>query len=502
MESALQDYLWEVSPSRNETCYVDNGNDISRPCGQGRIPVYSAAVTSVDQAQKAVRFANRRNLSLVIRNTGHSVGGQSSGPDSFQIFTQAFKDITFTDDFVPDGGSLSEGQAVTVGAGVLVGELCDAAAMRRQVVVTGQYLSVGVAGGLVQGGGLSPALSPLKGLIADLALQFEVVTADGRYVVANQYKNTDLFWALRGGGGGTFGLVMSTTMRTFLDIPSVVSQISFNTSDLDERYWSAVREVAHTTRELTTNNYTDSSAVWFISRAANGTPSMALTAYFMNKTEVVVADNLFAELLVTLRAKRLAVQYNSTPYPWLSSFLAMQVASSGSPRRTDAYETNVIVPEELYHSPDRLDRFLDRVRQLPFNPLNRIDVDFLGGQVSANGELVDTALHPAWRSASIQLRHIMYVGQGIQEQQAALNRLRNVIWPLLRSIKPSPRASYLNLADPTLEDWQGWFWGDKYPRLLKIKKKWDPDDLFIVRQGVGSEMWDEEGLCRRSVRKS
>ena len=74
------------------------------------------------------------------------------------------------------------------------------------LVVGGNALTVGAAGGYLQGGGHS-AMSPLYGLAVDNTLEMDVVIADGTLLTVNSCTNEDLFWALRGGGGGTFGIV-------------------------------------------------------------------------------------------------------------------------------------------------------------------------------------------------------------------------------------------------------------------------------------------------------
>lgn len=183
---ALENTAWEASIPRNEICSVGEGSDPSEPCGQGRIPLYSARVQSTEDIQAAVRFANDKNLRLAIKNTGHDAGGRSSAVDSFQILTQGLKEITFTDDFVPWtalANAPSEGPAVTFGAGVLGMDLYAAAAERGYNVVAGECSTIGVAGGYIQGGGVSTVLAPLRGLSADLVLQVEIVTADVGCVV-------------------------------------------------------------------------------------------------------------------------------------------------------------------------------------------------------------------------------------------------------------------------------------------------------------------------------
>ena len=178
---ALENTAWEVSIPSNETCYVGEGSDPSQPCSQGRIPLYSAMVQSKEDIQAAVRFAKDRNLRLTVKNTGHDAGGRSSAVNSFQVLTQGLKDITFTDNFVPETATAKaqpEGPAVTFGAGVLGMDLYAAAAAHGYNVVAGECSTIGVAGGFIQGGGVSTVLAPLRGLSADLVLEFEMVTAD------------------------------------------------------------------------------------------------------------------------------------------------------------------------------------------------------------------------------------------------------------------------------------------------------------------------------------
>ena len=102
--------------------------------------------------------------------------------------------------------------------------------------------SVGFAGGYIAGGGHTP-LSGLYGMAADQVMALEVVTADGRFVTASPEENTDLFWALRGGGGSTFGIVTSVIIRVHPALPVVTSELSFETSATvtTEAFWEAFR---------------------------------------------------------------------------------------------------------------------------------------------------------------------------------------------------------------------------------------------------------------------
>jgi hypothetical protein len=142
--------------------------------------------------------------------------------------------------------------AFTFAAGVQWFEAYDAAKQHNRVVVGGLSLrgSVGAAGGWVSGGGHS-ALAPNYGLGTpnspdptelysrgsfagvDNVLEITIVTADGNHVVANTYQNADLFWALRGGGGGTWGVMTSVTYRSHPSTPFSSAFLLVNSTNVN-----------------------------------------------------------------------------------------------------------------------------------------------------------------------------------------------------------------------------------------------------------------------------
>lgn len=173
---AVQHQNWGSWPLMDESCYPDSPRE--EPCGQGKISLYSVLAESVQDIQKTVSFAYERGLRLVIKNTGHDYLGRSSAPDSLQLATHKLDDIQFTDNFVPEncGEKDGYGPAVTIGAGVQLKELYEATAAEGVTVVAGFAHTVGAAGGYIQGGGHSP-MGTWKGMAADNALEFKVVTA-------------------------------------------------------------------------------------------------------------------------------------------------------------------------------------------------------------------------------------------------------------------------------------------------------------------------------------
>lgn len=135
-----------------------------------------------------------------LRNTGHDFLGRSVGFGSLSIWTHWLKDFEFLPEY---GIGEYNGMAARVGSGLESWELF--AHMDRHnmtLIVAGRY-TVGPYGGWMAGGGHS-VLGSKYGLGADQPLSINVVTADARFVTADPNQNTDLFYALRGGGGSMF----------------------------------------------------------------------------------------------------------------------------------------------------------------------------------------------------------------------------------------------------------------------------------------------------------
>ena len=104
----------------------------------------------------------------------------------------------------------------------------------------GECPTVGLAGGYTQGGGHS-ALASKYGLAADQTLEWEVVTGTGEFITASPTQNQDLYWALGGGGGGTYGIVYSLTAKAHQDIPTSGANLTFSSVGLSrDTYWEAV----------------------------------------------------------------------------------------------------------------------------------------------------------------------------------------------------------------------------------------------------------------------
>ena len=217
---------------------------------RSRPSAYAVAAENAQDVAAAVRFAREHNLRLVVRGGGHSYQGTSCAPDSLMIWTRPMSDVALHDAFVPQGcaGRLAPRPAVTVGAGALWGHVYDAVTTRAgRYVQGGGCTTVGVAG-LVQSGGFGTH-SKRYGMAAGSLLEAEVVTADGAIRVVNPCHDADLFWALKGGGGGSFGVVTRLTLATH-DLPEAFGGTwGLLRAHSDEAYLRVVTEVLRVYRD-------------------------------------------------------------------------------------------------------------------------------------------------------------------------------------------------------------------------------------------------------------
>ncbi|KAH8591211.1 hypothetical protein B0O99DRAFT_719569 [Bisporella sp. PMI_857] len=208
-----------------------NGTDgIGRP-----IPNYRIRAQSVEDVQAAVRFASANNIRLTVITTGHDQIGRSDAASGLIIDLSLLDKVQVLDSFYPTTEGVPspnftylepnvitpiEGvtAAVTFGPAVVGLALNYAVSPSGLFTVSGGAAGVAVSGGWGQNGGYGP-LTAQYGLGVDQWLEAKIVTPDGQLLIANNVSNTDLFWAIRGGGGGTFGVVIQSTWKAHRAVP-------------------------------------------------------------------------------------------------------------------------------------------------------------------------------------------------------------------------------------------------------------------------------------------
>jgi hypothetical protein len=462
----------------NQSC--DPFQPEARPCLLGNYVRYAVDASSSADIQAAVSFAKSKNIRFVIRNTGHDYLGRSTGAGALAVWTHHLKSIDFSEHESED----YTGKAVTVGAGVQGFEIMAAAHEEGLVVIGGECPTVGLAGGYTQGGGHS-ALSTSFGLSADNTLLWEVVLADGTFVTASRTENADLFWALSGGGGSTYGVVVSMTVKAFPDAVFGGATLSFfSTDNPTEQFFAAI----HTFHEVLPAMVDAGTMVVYYFTTSFFTIS-PINAY--NKTQAEVED-IMAPFVAALDS--IGIVY-TVAYTEFDSYYDHYNQYFG-PLPLGNIQVGIAQYGARLIPRDVVANISDTMQSIVEQGVTWIGV---GTNVGPFGSTLTNSVHPAWREAIVHVTLTLpwNFTAPWDDMVALQNKMTDTIMPEIEAATPGS-GSYVNEADFRQPNFQDVFWGSNYPQLLAIKKKYDPANFFYATVGVGSEAWivEEDGrMC-------
>jgi FAD/FMN-containing dehydrogenase len=483
-------------------------------------PQYVVAAESSDDVAAVVDFAHANGLQIAIKGTGHDYLGRSRARGELLIWTHRLRRVTAHESFstagAPTGPDLRQPEgvpALTVAAGARWLEAYRALEGTRQVVSGGGCNTVGAAGGFTLGGGFS-SFSRLLGTAAGNVLEMEVVTADGSVLVVNDHQHPDLFWALRGGGGGTFGVVTKVTYATHV-APDALGGVSANIrASSDRTYRALVEAVVDRLPELATEH-------WGEQVRFGPDNSVEVTLTYVGLTDER-ARGVWQPLFdwVEFRPRDYATDafVASGPFDgywdaahWLDVFPDMiRVDERPGPSHAgdfwwtshendvsqfvNSYQSRWLPLEVVRDRPGETTEALYQAsRYHPFGI--HLNKGLAGAAANAVTRDRQTSVNPAVFSAlglviCVSLQHFRYPGVPghAPDPGAAAVGAESVTQAMaaIRSLSPHS-GSYVNESDFFEEDWGRSYWGDHYPRLLEIKRRYDPDNAFSVHHGVGTE---------------
>jgi FAD/FMN-containing dehydrogenase len=486
--------------------------------------VYAVAAETAQDVVAAVNFARENNVRLVVRGGGHSYLGTSNAPDSLLVWTRRMNAIIRHDAFTPLGCDPS-GPAVSVGAGAIwMHTYNEVTTKGGRYVQGGGCGTVGVAG-LVLGGGFG-SYSKNYGTAAASLLEAEVVTADGIVRIANACANPDLFWALKGGGGGSFGVVTRVTLRTH-DLPerfgivftsiqasSVTAFrrllgrfVGFYADSLHNRHWSEIVKVRPANRldislEFQGLDERRAAEIWrpFLDFLA-GSPD----EFTIRQPPVIrdtAARNRWDPAFFRANAPNAILTDDRPGAPADNIFWAGNQPESG--HFLHGFES-IWLPDSLLRHNEQ-----ERLADALFAASRHwsLELHFQKGLAGAPEDVIaatrNTATNPDVLDAFV-LAIIAgesppaYPGlRGHEPDLAAARRDASRIGAAMAELKRvAPDAgSYVAESNFFEPNWQTSYWGTNYPKLLAIKQKYDPDGLFFARHGVGSEAWSDDGFTR------
>ena len=488
--------------------------------------VYAIAARNTEDVVAAVNFARENRLRLVVKGGGHSYQGTSNSADSLLIWTRAMNDITLHDAFVGAGcaGQQAPQPAVTVGAGAIWMHVYDAVTTKAgRYVQGGGCATVGVAG-LIQSGGFG-TFSKNYGMAAAGLLEAEIVTADGVVRIANACTNPELFWGIKGGGGGSLGVVTRLTLKTrelpdffggaFATIRAgtdaafrrlIGKFVSFYSDSLFNPHWGeqarfTPRNVLRIDMVFQGLSQQQAAEVWrpFFDWLAASPQDFKIAA---EPSIVALPARRFWDPEYLQKLPGVVVADDRPGAPAGNVFWAGDQGQAG--QFLHGYQS-VWLPSALLGTAEQ-ERLGDALyassRHWPMAlHFNKGLAGAPPGDVAAAR---DTATNPAVADA---FALAIIAGEGppafssipghepdlktAREEARAIDRAMQALLAL-----SGAAGSYVSESNYFDSHWQQSFWGSNYPRLRAVKKAYDPDGLFFVHHGVGSEDWSPDGFVR------
>ncbi|EFQ27999.1 FAD binding domain-containing protein [Colletotrichum graminicola] len=451
-------------------------------CKVGGLPSYVVEATQVAHIQLAVNFARNLNLRLVVKNTGHDFGAKSTGAGSLSIWTHKLNNIQYLESYQQDSYS---GPALKLGSGVRAFEVYEAANKYGVTAVGGEGQTVGIIGGYVLGGGHSP-MSGLWGMAADSVLSFEVVTADGRFLTASESQNPDLFWALRGGGGSTYGVVTSAVVKVFPKINITTMTFAFSTGAnvTNDQFWAALRAYFDGFIEYAVDN-----ANYEYFRIQNLGTSLAFDMgpwWAPNMTEAQLREltaPLFAKWAeIGVKVEPVYTEYDNFHDAWLTSF-PLEPWGSNAIRQGSR-----LFPKANWEDETKLNATFEAIKSVVEDGGLIIAFNIMAAPKTG---FPDNAVNPAWREAVMHCIAAVLWDPTAEEsvRKAASDKLTFDWVQSWRDVSPGAGA-YMSESDYIEPNFTQAFWGTKYEKALDLKKKYDPNDVFYAQNAVGSENWE------------
>jgi FAD/FMN-containing dehydrogenase len=521
----------EVFKNLKNPFYIGDNPALTQTSGwldawQSKPSEYAVAAKTTADVVAAVNFARNHNLRLVVKGGGHSYQGTSNSADSLLIWTRAMNKIKLHHNFFGDGCSAKKflGPAVTIESGAMwLQAYTKVTTKGGRFVQGGGCTTVGVAG-LIQSGGFG-SFSKHYGLAGAALLQAEIVTADGSVKIANANINPDLFWALKGGGGGSFGVVTKLTLRT-RDLPSNFgAAFGKIKASSDKGYKELIKNVMKFYHDKLFNHHWGEQ----IRFQGDNTVEFSMLSHGLTKGEMNAAWQSFETWVKSKNEytfeRPLTIISFPAKYMWDVDFLKQNLpAVIASDDRPDAPISNVFwasnkseagqflhayrsawLPASLLVEKNRnklCDALFAASRDWPF--ALHCNKGLAGAPEEEIKAAKDTAMNP---DVLTSFALVILAGEGnpafkdipghepdLEKANYEAEQIRKATNKLL---KVAPNAgSYVSESNYFEPNWQKSFWGNNYKRLAEIKKKYDPEGLFFVHHGVGSEEWSDDGFIR------
>ncbi len=421
-------------------------------------PTNPAAVLfaeGVRDVQAAVRWATRYGVRITARSGGHSYAGYSVVTGGLVVDLSRLSRITVN----------RAAGTVDVEAGVRLMKLYATLSPRGLTVPGGSCASVGV-GGLALGGGVGLAGRKF-GLTADNIVEMTCVTADGRARTVNSRSNPDLFWALRGGGGGNFGIVTRFTFRTHPVTSAWFFLVSFP--------WSEAVGAFGAWQELAPFAPDDLYALCTFQTDGATPQAFAFGQYFGSGSQLDALLRPLTQAGGSIQKGRLPYQQLMLRWAGCTGLSVSRCLATQTPQRFAA-KSDYVAAAIPRAGRQVMKEWIEARNASPRLGSGAIIADAYGGAINRVKPSATAFVH---RNQRFSFQYFSAFSPGAtRATDAWMNGLHAAMRPYVSGF------AYQNYIDPGLATWKRAYYGSNYARLVDVKTKYDPGFLFRFRQAI------------------
>eukprot|EP00475_Leptophrys_vorax_P035987 TRINITY_DN6003_c0_g2_i1.p1 TRINITY_DN6003_c0_g2~~TRINITY_DN6003_c0_g2_i1.p1 ORF type:complete len:558 (+),score=124.73 TRINITY_DN6003_c0_g2_i1:21-1694(+) len=463
-------FLPNSSPYFSEFCAAATRNTPR----EGYNPGLIVWPLTVEDVSKSVQFARKHDMCIMVAGTGHDFQNRHSCQDGLFVRMSLFKGIDWdlTDEKAfgwPEGN-------VKFGAGIVFSEAQKSAADHGRFVSSGWATTVGIVGWSI-GGGHGP-FAPTAGLGVDNILEVELVTANGSVVVANARTNRDLFWAIRGGGGSTWGIITAITIRAHTAPEKYRLMIGLMEGSMCDDGLKLLQEHIHFHQQwMLQLDQRFSGLVFYTPQfnssnpACNSSWSIASVYAFTGNDTDAAAEKALQAINSTFPHMYLQTSSADT---WNDIIEFLPVDSLSATCWDDqgyaAGVPSVLVQREKVEN-GALESSINSHLALCKSQghCSRLEMyQDITGNLGSVQDRKGVSISPAFRTAMIHL----VVGRWTEEQ--------------MREFYTLGESSYFSESAYLMEHWQQRYWGPNLGRLSEVKRSWDPSNVFGCRHCISA----------------
>ena len=406
---------------------------------------------------EVLAFARRHSFEIAARCGGHCYAASSS-TDGVVIDVTPMSSVHVADELC------------TVGAGTRIGDIVEFLCQHELAIPTGVCPTVGITG-LTLGGGFG-MLGRSRGLTSDQLVGAQVVLADGSLLACDAGHDEDLFWALRGAGGGNFGVVTSLTFNTGSAPQMTDFQLTWPFADANSVVAAWQRWAPTGPDQLVAD------LVLTTSSDLATPPSVAVHGALIGRDSV--ARELLDALVSLVGSEPLTRRCSESSYRDSCAFQASLIGgqTQGSVRKRRFTKSEFFGRPLAYDAISTLLKTL--IAGCGSGVQRTLEFAAWGG---AYNRVAPDATAFAHREQLFTLEHTVSIQAGASEAETRSAReWVKRSWSTVHSCGSG--FVYPNFRDPELTDFGRAYYGANYPRLLEIKAKYDPDNTFRFGQSL------------------